>query len=167
MRGRKEIAVSRCADGRYRAHGYRVIFLPRPLSCYGFSCFLWKDNERRVDDENTQVLYGPEGKELLDDFVTGELYYDNKLILGQKFLFGYHIGPIIKYSDIRAAYLQIYKKGFFETKRYLVCEIKQADGSYEDVKIARPEREKHDSESEKVAGVLCERNPAIQLQKTR
>lgn len=127
----------------------------------------WKDNERRINDENTQVLYGPEGKELLDDFVTGELYYDNKLILGQKFLFGYHIGPIIKYSDIRAAYLQIYKKGFFETKRYLVCEIKQADGSYEDVKIARPEREKHDSESEKVAGVLCERNPAIQLQKTR
>lgn len=36
----------------------------------------WKDNERRIDDENTQVLYGPEGKELLDDFVTGELYYD-------------------------------------------------------------------------------------------
>ena len=126
-----------------------------------------KDNERRIDDENTQILYGPEGEELLDDFVTGELYYENKLILGRKFLFGYHIGPIIKYSDIRAAYLQIYKKGFFETKRYLVCEVKQADGSYEDVKIARPERGKHDSESEKVAGILCERNPAIQLRKTR
>ena len=82
MRGRKEIAVSRCADGRYRAHGYRVIFLPRPLSCYGFSCFLWKDNERRVDDENTQVLYAPEEEELLDD-----LYYANKLILDQKLLF--------------------------------------------------------------------------------
>ena len=39
--------------------------------------FLWKDYERRVDYENTQVLYGPEEEELLDD-----LYYANKLILG-------------------------------------------------------------------------------------
>ena len=37
---------------------------------------------RRVDDENTEVLYGPEEEELLDD-----LYYANKLILGQKLLF--------------------------------------------------------------------------------
>lgn len=126
-----------------------------------------KDNERRIDDENTLVLYGPEGEELLDDFTTGELFYENKLILGQKFLFGYHIGPIIKIRDIRAVYLKIYKRGFFETRRYLVCEVKQADGSYEDVSVARPGGRKLDPESEKVIGILRERNPAIQLGKTR
>lgn len=126
-----------------------------------------KDNERKTDDENTLVLYGPEGEQVLDDFVSGELYYENKLILGQKFLFGYHAGPIIKYSDIRAVYLQIYKKGLLETRRYLVCEVKQADGSYKDVPVARPGGRNVDPESEKVVGVLCRRNPAIQLGKTR
>lgn len=126
-----------------------------------------KDNERKTDDENTLVLYGPEGEEVLDDFTTGELYYENKLILGQKFLFGYHVGPIIKYSDIRAVYLKIYKRGFLETRRYLVCEVKQADGSYEDVAVARPVGRNLDPESEKVIGILCGRNPAIQLGKTR
>lgn len=126
-----------------------------------------KDNEKKTDDENTLVLYGPEGEELLDDFTTGELYYENKLILGQKFLLGCHVGPIIKYSDIRAVYLQIYKRGFLETRRYLVCEVKQADGSYEDVAVARPVGRNLDPESEKVIGILCGRNPAIQLGKTR
>ena len=48
-----------------------------------------------------------------------------------------------------------------------MCEVKQADGSYEDVSVARPGGRKLDPESEKVIGVLCERNPEIQLGKTR
>ena len=80
-----------------------------------------KDDEKRIDDENTLVLYGPEEEELLDDFTMGELFYENKLILGQKFLFGYILGQSLSTAIFGPCIYKSTKEVFLKQQDDIWC----------------------------------------------
>ena len=121
-------------------------------------------NAAALDDENTVLFYSGEQQDVLDDFVTGTLFFENKLILGRKFMFSYHMGRVIRYSNVKSVYLRIYKRGFFETKRFLLCEVEEPGGRSYNLEIARLYRSKEmDDEANRVASMICAANPNVRI----
>lgn len=105
-------------------------------------------------------------EETVRDFDSAAQFFDDRLRLGKKYIFGISSGRIIPYTDVERIYQTVKKTSYIsEQKRTFDCELlKDVDSTYNTYTLCRLQiYGKSDKEAAKAAALIASINPQIKF----
>lgn len=105
-------------------------------------------------------------EETVRDFDSAAQFFDDRLRLGKKYIFGISSGRIIPYTDVERIYQTVKKTSpISEQKRTFDCElVKDVDSTYDTYTLCRLRLYgKSDEEAAKAAALIASINPQIKF----